>query len=207
MKNSNPCTSIFIEFHILQSFPVTCLNRDDVGAPKSAIVGGVPRARVSSQCWKRQVRLSLHDLGVNLGIRTKQLGVLISQACERLGAESEKANRLPHVRGGVSRGQSSRFFPGWSSPRAWGCFRFLRARYRRDRVFPTCVGVFPLSHWRPLCHSCLPHVRGGVSARVSAGRRKTSSSPRAWGCFFSLTDTRLLYRVFPTCVGVFLIRS
>ena len=30
MKNSNPCTSIFIEFHILQSFPVTCLNRDDV---------------------------------------------------------------------------------------------------------------------------------------------------------------------------------
>lgn len=22
-----------IEFHILQSFPVTCLNRDDVGAP------------------------------------------------------------------------------------------------------------------------------------------------------------------------------
>ena len=44
MKNSNPCTSIFIEFHILQSFPVTCLNRDDVGAPKSAIVGGVPRA-------------------------------------------------------------------------------------------------------------------------------------------------------------------
>ena len=108
------------------------------------------------------------------------------------------------MRGGVSRGQSSRFFPGWSSPRAWGCFRFLRARYRRDRVFPTCVGVFPLSHWRPLCHSCLPHVRGGVSARVSAGRRKTSSSPRAWGCFFSLTDTRLLYRVFPTCVGVFL---
>ena len=47
-----------IEYHILQSFPVTCLNRDDVGAPKSAIVGGVERARVSSQCWKRQVRLA-----------------------------------------------------------------------------------------------------------------------------------------------------
>lgn len=52
MKNSNPFASTFIEFHILQSFPVTCLNRDDVGAPKSAIVGGVSRARVSSQCWK-----------------------------------------------------------------------------------------------------------------------------------------------------------
>ncbi|MCK4547405.1 MAG: type I-E CRISPR-associated protein Cas7/Cse4/CasC [Candidatus Eisenbacteria sp.] len=45
-----------IELHILHSFPVTCLNRDDVGAPKSALFGGVPRARVSSQCWKRAIR-------------------------------------------------------------------------------------------------------------------------------------------------------
>ena len=29
-----------IEFHILQSFPVSCLNRDDVGSPKSAMIGG-----------------------------------------------------------------------------------------------------------------------------------------------------------------------
>lgn len=45
-----------LELHILQSFPVTCLNRDDVGAPKSAVFGGIPRARVSSQCWKRAQR-------------------------------------------------------------------------------------------------------------------------------------------------------
>jgi len=45
-----------IELHIIQSFPVTCLNRDDVGAPKSALFGGVQRARVSSQCWKRAIR-------------------------------------------------------------------------------------------------------------------------------------------------------
>jgi CRISPR system Cascade subunit CasC len=45
-----------IELHILHSFPVTCLNRDDVGAPKSARFGGVQRARVSSQCWKRAIR-------------------------------------------------------------------------------------------------------------------------------------------------------
>lgn len=51
---TTPFRNTRIEFHILQSFPVTCLNRDDVGAPKSAIVGGVSRARVSSQCWKRQ---------------------------------------------------------------------------------------------------------------------------------------------------------
>ncbi|WP_200853493.1 type I-E CRISPR-associated protein Cas7/Cse4/CasC, partial [Klebsiella pneumoniae] len=38
---TTPFRNTRIEFHILQSFPVTCLNRDDVGAPKSAIVGGV----------------------------------------------------------------------------------------------------------------------------------------------------------------------
>lgn len=80
-----------IEFHILQSFPVTCLNRDDVGAPKSAIVGGVPRARVSSQCWKRQVRMALAETGVKLGIRTKNISALLNQACVTLGASSEQA--------------------------------------------------------------------------------------------------------------------
>ncbi len=80
-----------IEFHILQSFPVTCLNRDDVGAPKSATVGGVPRARVSSQCWKRQVRMALHASGVRLGIRTKKLTTLIADRCQELGATPEQA--------------------------------------------------------------------------------------------------------------------
>jgi len=46
-----------IALHILQSFPATCLNRDDVGAPKNLIFGGATRARVSSQCWKRQIRM------------------------------------------------------------------------------------------------------------------------------------------------------
>lgn len=45
-----------IELHVLQSFPVSCLNRDDVGAPKSAVFGGATRARVSSQCLKRAIR-------------------------------------------------------------------------------------------------------------------------------------------------------
>ncbi len=66
-----------IEYHILQSFPVTCLNRDDVGAPKTAVVGGIERGRVSSQCWKRQVRLALHDLDIHIAIRTKKIVDLI----------------------------------------------------------------------------------------------------------------------------------
>ncbi|MDP2505856.1 MULTISPECIES: type I-E CRISPR-associated protein Cas7/Cse4/CasC [unclassified Oceanobacter] len=81
-----------IEFHILQSFPVTCLNRDDVGAPKSAIIGGVPRARVSSQCWKRQVRLAMPDFGIRLGVRSKKIATLLATECLALGASEEQAN-------------------------------------------------------------------------------------------------------------------
>src|SRR5690606_18414342 len=80
-----------IEFHILQSFPVTCLNRDDVGAPKSAIVGGVSRARVSSQCWKRQVRLAMPEFGIKLAARTKHSESLFSKACIEAGASEEQA--------------------------------------------------------------------------------------------------------------------
>jgi CRISPR system Cascade subunit CasC len=50
-----------IELHILQSFPVSCLNRDDVGAPKTAVFGGVTRARISSQCLKRAIREFAQD--------------------------------------------------------------------------------------------------------------------------------------------------
>lgn len=81
-----------IEYHILQSFPVTCLNRDDVGAPKSAVVGGVPRARVSSQCWKRQVRLALQGFGIKLGVRTKKVAELLAAAMQRAGADDAAAN-------------------------------------------------------------------------------------------------------------------
>lgn len=89
MKNNFKNTRI--EYHILQSFPVTCLNRDDVGAPKTAVVGGVTRARVSSQCWKRQVRLAMQEFGVKLGTRTKQAANIFAQACKEAGANDEQA--------------------------------------------------------------------------------------------------------------------
>jgi CRISPR system Cascade subunit CasC len=50
-----------IELHILQSFPVSCLNRDDVGSPKTAAFGGVNRARLSSQSLKRSIREYAQD--------------------------------------------------------------------------------------------------------------------------------------------------
>lgn len=88
---SNPFTGTRIEFHILQSFPVTCLNRDDVGAPKTAIVGGVTRARVSSQCWKRQVRMALQNFGIKLAVRTKHVEEIFTKACLEAGAPETTA--------------------------------------------------------------------------------------------------------------------
>ncbi len=76
-----------LEFHIIQSFPVSCLNRDDVGSPKTAIVGGIPRARVSSQCWKRAVRMKMHELGGKEAFRTKLVEKLVADKCVKLMEE------------------------------------------------------------------------------------------------------------------------
>jgi CRISPR system Cascade subunit CasC len=68
---------IFLDVHALQTVPPSNLNRDDTGAPKTAVYGGVPRARVSSQAWKRATRTYFkeeHLLDASeLGVRTKKI--------------------------------------------------------------------------------------------------------------------------------------
>src|SRR5438132_3551534 len=49
---------MFVEFHLLQSFVPSNLNRDDNGYPKSGLFGGARRARISSQCIKHAIRKS-----------------------------------------------------------------------------------------------------------------------------------------------------
>lgn len=92
MSNKNSFTGRRLEFHILQSFPVSCLNRDDMGAPKSVEIGGINRARVSSQCWKRAVRMQMHELGYPIAKRTKLIVKTIADECIALGATQEQAN-------------------------------------------------------------------------------------------------------------------
>lgn len=48
--------SIFVDIHVLQTLPPSNPNRDDTGAPKTAMFGGVRRMRISSQAIKRAVR-------------------------------------------------------------------------------------------------------------------------------------------------------
>ncbi len=88
-----------IELHILQSFPVTCLNRDDIGSPKSALFGGVLRARVSSQSWKRAIRLMASELQPELfaGKRTHYIVDLFRDALKAKGASEEDASKYALV--------------------------------------------------------------------------------------------------------------
>jgi CRISPR system Cascade subunit CasC len=69
--------SQFIQLHLLTSYPPANLNRDDLGRPKTAKMGGIDRLRVSSQSLKRTWRMSdlFQDaLSGHIGTRTKRIG-------------------------------------------------------------------------------------------------------------------------------------
>lgn len=89
--------SFFIEFHLIQNFAPANLNRDDTGSPKDAIFGGQRRARVSSQCFKRAMRLAAqqHDLVApeHRGTRTKKLRDLLLERLTGRDA-SEAAGKI-----------------------------------------------------------------------------------------------------------------
>ena len=67
----------FVQIHLLTSYPPANLNRDDLGRPKTAVMGGVPRLRISSQSLKRAWRTSdvfEQALENHIGTRTKSMG-------------------------------------------------------------------------------------------------------------------------------------
>lgn len=87
-----------LELHIIQSVPVACLNRDDLNSPKTAIFGGVQRARVSSQSWKRAIRemaeKEIDNLGQFKGKRSRLFIEKISSALKALGEAELTATAL-----------------------------------------------------------------------------------------------------------------
>jgi CRISPR system Cascade subunit CasC len=92
---------MLIEIHIIQNHSPSNLNRDDLGAPKTCIFGGVTRARISSQCLKRSIRRSPEfaaALEKDGGIRTRRLIEEIAKAAAGDGNEP-KEEHLKAVRG------------------------------------------------------------------------------------------------------------
>lgn len=80
-------TPTYVDIHVLQTVPPSNLNRDDAGSPKQAVYGGVRRARVSSQAWKRATRTAFAEQVPveQLATRTKKISALL---VERLGART-----------------------------------------------------------------------------------------------------------------------
>lgn len=66
---------LFLDIHAIQTVPPANINRDDTGSPKTAQYGGVTRARVSSQSWKRAIRKYFNENGdvANVGIRSLEI--------------------------------------------------------------------------------------------------------------------------------------
>jgi CRISPR system Cascade subunit CasC len=86
--------SRFIQLHLLTSYPPANLNRDDLGQPKTARLGGVERLRISSQSLKRAWRTSdvfKEALTGTIGMRTKRLGVEAFEALKKAGIAEKKA--------------------------------------------------------------------------------------------------------------------
>lgn len=85
-------SNLYLDLHVLQTVPPSCINRDDTGSPKTAIYGGVPRARVSSQAWKHAMRGMFSELfrQDQLGIRTKNVVDLVVEELDKIGYEGKK---------------------------------------------------------------------------------------------------------------------
>ncbi len=81
---------LYVDFHILQTVPPSCINRDDTGSPKTAVYGGVLRARVSSQAWKHAMRKAFSENArLDVGKRTKKVAELVKEQILALAPEAD----------------------------------------------------------------------------------------------------------------------
>ncbi len=84
----------FIQLHLLTAYPAANLNRDDTGAPKTVVLGGATRLRVSSQSLKRAWRTSAlfeQALAGHIGIRSGRIAREAATILIEKGIEEKKA--------------------------------------------------------------------------------------------------------------------
>jgi len=122
---------IYVDIHVLQTVPPSCVNRDDTGSPKTAIYGGVTRARVSSQSWKRAIRDMFKDIfpQEDLGLRTRRIVDMLVQEMEKDGSfdDPEKDAKSVLAAAGLSikssdKGTGAMFFMSRSQVKALTAF-------------------------------------------------------------------------------------
>lgn len=93
--------SKFIEISILKNYSSSNLNRDMDGSPKVAYFGDCQRARISSQCLKRNIRKSEYlknALGENtIGCRTRRTDILVFEELDKRGDYTQYKSEINKV--------------------------------------------------------------------------------------------------------------
>ena len=84
--------NLYVDVHVLQTLPPSCVNRDDTGSPKTAVYGGTNRSRVSSQAWKRSMRLMFKDMfsSDRIGFRTRNVKKLLVEKLIQMAPERDE---------------------------------------------------------------------------------------------------------------------
>ena len=110
---------LYVDVHILQTVPPSCLNRDDTGSPKTAVYGGATRARVSSQSWKKAMRDMFKDIfpAKDLSMRTKRIVSMVTDEINILGGVDDPEKAAQRIMGAaglkiksVDKGTDALFF-------------------------------------------------------------------------------------------------
>lgn len=89
--------SDFLQLHCLTAYPSSNPNRDDLGRPKTVVIGGRMRQRMSSQAIKRAVRTSpafSAALEGHKGERTQRLGEAVFAHLTGKGTAEDKARAV-----------------------------------------------------------------------------------------------------------------
>ncbi|CAM3184199.1 CRISPR-associated protein, Cse4 family [Lactobacillus bombicola] len=86
--------NLFLDLNVLQTVPSSNINRDDTGAPKTAFYGGVTRARVSSQSWKRAMRNYFKKEKVTVGTRTKEIAGYLAKQIQKLDTSLDEKTAM-----------------------------------------------------------------------------------------------------------------
>lgn len=138
-------TRTILDINILQTVPPSNLNRDDTGSPKSAVYGGVRRARVSSQAWKRATRLAFENTldASSLGTRTKRVVELLGKritaiASEITAQQAEELAKAAFAVAGIKLTAPRKSTPEAPLPDESGYLLFLSAQ-QLDHLARLCI--------------------------------------------------------------------
>lgn len=84
---------MYLDIHALHTLPYSNVNRDNLGAPKTCFYGGTERIRVSSQAWKRVIRLAIEADLDQPTERTRRIASLVRDVLTERGWDPDDARR------------------------------------------------------------------------------------------------------------------